>query len=151
MKYGDLIQFEPLESVLQLRDANNEQAAANMVKTYVVSDEMAERLIELVFPQLQFEKPMDNKGILIVGNYGTGKSHLMSVVSSIAEHQNLAAELNNTRVAESAASIAGKFKVIRTEVSAASEMSLRDIVTSLLTEELAKMGVTYLFPPADKI
>jgi len=151
MKYGDLIQFEPLETVLQLRDANDEQTAANMVKTYVVSDEMAERLIDLVFPQLQFEKPMDNKGILIVGNYGTGKSHLMSVVSSIAEHQNLAAELNNTKVAEAAASIAGKFKVIRTEVSAASEMSLRDIVTSLLTEELAKMGVTYLFPPADQI
>jgi hypothetical protein len=42
MKYGDLIQFEPLESVLQLRDANDEQTAANMVKTYVVSDEMAE-------------------------------------------------------------------------------------------------------------
>lgn len=151
MKYGDLIQFEPLESVLQLRDANDEQAAANMVKTYVVSDEMAERLIEIVFPQLQFELPMDNKGVMIVGNYGTGKSHLMSVVSSIAEHQNMAAELNNTKVAEAAISIAGKFKVIRTEVSAASEMSLRDIVTSLLTDELANMGVSYVFPPADKV
>lgn len=151
MKYGDLIQFEPLESVLQLRDANNEHTAANMVKTYVVSDEMAERLIDIVFPQLQFETPLDNKGVLIVGNYGTGKSHLMSVVSSIAEHEGLAAELNNTQVAEAAKSIAGKFKVIRTEVSAASEMSLRDIVTSLLTDELANMGVSYVFPPADQV
>ena len=151
MKYGDLIQFEPLESVLQLRDANDEQAAANMVKTYVVSDEMAERLIEIIFPQLQFEAPKDNKGVLIVGNYGTGKSHLMSVVSSIAEHENLAAEMNNAKVAEAATSIAGKFKVIRTEVSAASEMSLRDIVTRLLTDELADMGVAYIFPPADQI
>ncbi|MBL1294161.1 MAG: hypothetical protein COB61_009840 [Thiotrichales bacterium] len=151
MKYGDLIQFEPLESVLQLRDANDEQTAANMVKTYVISDEMAERLVEIVFPQLQFETPMDNKGVLIVGNYGTGKSHLMSVVSSIAEHENLVAELNNAKVAEASTSIAGKFKVIRTEVSAASEMSLRDIVTSLLTDELANMGVTYVFPPANKV
>ncbi len=151
MKYGDLIQFEPLETVLQLRDANNEQNAANMVKTYVVSDEMAERLTEIVFPQLQFDTPMDNTGILIVGNYGTGKSHLMSVISSIAEHKKLAAELSNVEVAEAATSIAGKFKVIRTEVSAASEMSLRDIVTSLLTDELANMGVEYAFPPADKV
>ena len=151
MKYGDLIQFEPLETVLQLRDANDEQTAANMVKTYVVSDEMAERLIDIVFPQLQFETPIDNKGVLIVGNYGTGKSHLMSVVSSIAEHGSLAAELNNATVAEAATSIAGKFKVIRTEVSAASEMSLRDIVTSLLTDELANMGVIYEFPSADKV
>lgn len=151
MKYGDLIQFEPLETVLQLRDANDEQTAANMVKTYVVSDEMAERLTDIVFPQLQFEKPMDNKGVLIVGNYGTGKSHLMSVVSSIAEHKGLAAELNNPEVAKAATSIAGKFKVIRTEISAASEMSLRDIVTTLLTDELTKMGVTYAFPPADQV
>ncbi|MFC1776117.1 DUF6079 family protein [Pseudomonadota bacterium] len=151
MKYGDLIQFEPLETVLQLRDANNQKAAANMVKTYVVSDEMAERLVELVIPQLQFEKPMDNKGVLIVGNYGTGKSHLMSVLSSIAEYENLAADVNNSTVAEAAKSIAGKFKVIRTEISAASEMSLRDIVTSLLTDELAIMGVNYSFPPADKV
>lgn len=151
MKYGDLIQFEPLESVLQLRDANDEKTAANMVKTYVVSDEMAERLTEIVIPQLQFEKPQDNKGIMIVGNYGTGKSHLMSVVSSIAEHASLADELNNSRVAEAAKDIAGKFKVIRTEISAASEMSLRDIVTTLLTDELANMGVSYTFPPADQV
>lgn len=151
MKYGDLMQFEPLETVLQLRSANDEQTAANMVKTYVVSNEMAERLTELVFPQLQFETPMDNKGVLIVGNYGTGKSHLMSVVSSIAEYKGLVTELNNSQVAEAAKTIAGKFKVIRTEVSAASGMSLRDIVTSLLTDELADMGVNYEFPPADQV
>jgi len=151
MKYGDLIQFEPLETVLQLRDANDEQTAANMVKTYVVSDEMAERLTDIVFPQLQFENPVDNKGVLIVGNYGTGKSHLMSVISSIAEHESLATEINNDQVAEAAKSIAGKFKVIRTEVSAASEMSLREIITSLLTEELGNMGVTYVFPPANQV
>lgn len=151
MKYGDLIQFEPLESVLQLRAANDQQAAANMVKTYVVSDEMAERLTDIVIPQLQFEQPMDNKGILVVGNYGTGKSHLMSVVSSIAEHEELLADISHPKVADAAKSIAGKFKVIRTEISAASEMSLRDIVTTLLTEELANMGVDYEFPSADKV
>ena len=151
MKYGDLIKFEPLETVLQLRAANDQKTAANMVKTYVVSEEMAERLTDIVFPQLQFDKPMDNKGVLIVGNYGTGKSHLMSVISSIAEHAELANLVNNSTVANAAQCIAGKFKVIRTEVSAASEMSLRDIVTNLLTDELSNMGVTYVFPPADKI
>lgn len=151
MKYGDLIQFEPLESVLQLRAANDQQTATNMVKTYVVSDEMAERLVDVVFPQLQFAQPSDNKGVLIVGNYGTGKSHLMSVVSSIAEHAELLSHISHPRVAEAGKSIAGQFKVIRTEISAASEMSLRDIVTTLLTEELANMGVSYSFPSADKV
>jgi len=49
---------------------------------------MAERLVTVVFPNLQFEQPADSKGILVVGNYGTGKSHLMSVWA-IAEHADL--------------------------------------------------------------
>jgi len=63
MKYGDLIQFEPLQSVLQLRAANDQKTAENMVKTYVISEEMAERLTDIVFPQLQFDTPADNKGV----------------------------------------------------------------------------------------
>ena len=45
---------------------------------------MAEKLITLVVLQLQFDQPGDNKGLLVVGNYGTGKSHLMSVISAVA-------------------------------------------------------------------
>jgi len=37
MKFGDLIQFEPIESVVQLRDANKEVAARTLVETYVIS------------------------------------------------------------------------------------------------------------------
>ena len=62
MKYGDLIQFEPIESVVQLRDADEAAAARQLVQTYVISSEMAEKLITLVFPQIQFDQPMDNKG-----------------------------------------------------------------------------------------
>jgi hypothetical protein len=54
-----------------------------LVETFVLSERMAELLGELVFPQLQFTKPADNKGILVVGNYGTGKSHLMAVISAV--------------------------------------------------------------------
>lgn len=103
MKYGDLIQFDAIESVVQLRDADKASAAQSLVNTYVISDEMAEKLTGLIykngelertdtkalFPQLQFKVPVDNKGLLIVGNYGTGKSHLMSVVSSLAADASL--------------------------------------------------------------
>src|SRR5260370_17827678 len=85
MKYGDLIQFEPIESVVQLRNADQLDAAKQLVSTYVISDEMAEKLTSLVIPDLQFDAPSDNKGLMVVGNYGTGKSHLMSVLSAIAE------------------------------------------------------------------
>lgn len=61
MKYGELIQFDPIESVVQLRDADKTSAANQLVNIYVVSDEMAERMVRLVIPQLQFEQPLDNK------------------------------------------------------------------------------------------
>jgi DNA replication protein DnaC len=82
MKYKELMQFEAIESVVQLRDADEEASARQLVKTYVISKEMAEKLVDIAFPQLQFDQSLDNKGLLVVGNYGTGKSHLMSVISA---------------------------------------------------------------------
>ena len=150
MKYGDLIQFDPIESVVQLRDADKSSAAHTLVNTYVISEEMAERLTQLVIPQMQFDQPVDNKGLLVVGNYGTGKSHLMSVVSSLAADASLLEGLKNDGVRDAASQIAGRFKVIRTEIGATT-MSLRDILVAELEEHLEKLGVEYVFPEAGTI
>jgi hypothetical protein len=150
MRYGDLIQFEPIESVIQLREADEAAAARQLVSTYVISEEMAERLTGLVIPQLQFDQPVDNKGLLVVGNYGTGKSHLMSVISAICEHADLRTHLGDAQVAQAARAIAGKFKVVRTEIGATT-MTLRDILTGELEEALTAMGVTYTFPDAGEV
>jgi hypothetical protein len=148
MKYSDLIQFEPIETVVQLREAETAREARRLVETFVISDRMADVLGALVFPQLQFSKPADNKGILVVGNYGTGKSHLMAVISAIAEHADLVAKLTNPKVAEKAAGVAGRFRVIRAEIGSTT-MSLRDIVCSVLEDGLTRLGVTYEFPSTD--
>lgn len=150
MKYIDLIRFEPIESVVQLRDADEAATARQLVDTYVISDEMAEKLINLVIPQLQFDQPTDNKGLLVVGNYGTGKSHLMSVISGLAENPDLADGLSNADVADSAGKIGGRFKVIRTEIGATT-MSLRDILVAELEEHLNAMGVNFSFPSASEV
>jgi hypothetical protein len=62
MKYQDLVQFDPIETVIQLRDADDVRAAKELIATYVISEEMAEKLTAVVFPQLQFERPADNRG-----------------------------------------------------------------------------------------
>src|ERR1035438_10032750 len=117
MKYGDLIQFEPIESVVQLRNADQVDAAKQLVSTYVISDEMAEKITSLVVPDLQFDAPSDNKGLMVVGNYGTGKSDLMSVLSTVAEDPSTLRLIRNESVANALQRIAGKFRVIRTERS----------------------------------
>jgi hypothetical protein len=150
MKYNELIYFQPIESVIELRQANKSSKAKELVSTYVISADMADRLCDLVFPQLQYDKPQDNRGLLIVGNYGTGKSHLMSVISAVAESEEMATLVSNDKVRKAAPAIAGKFKVIRLEIGS-TEMSLREIITGHLEDKLAEWGVTFQFPPADKV
>lgn len=145
MKYGDIVQFDPIETVVQIRDADDTAGARDLVATYVISEEMAERLETTVFSQLQFDEPADQKGVLIVGNYGTGKSHLMSVISAVAENADLASALTNTKVAEDAAKVAGRFMVVRTEIGAVT-MDFREFVCSQLEEALLEWGVDYSFP-----
>lgn len=149
MHYGDLIQFEPIESVIQLLDANRPNEAKKLISTYVISDEMAERIAKQMIPQLSFDEAVDHKGVLVVGNYGTGKSHLMSVLSLVAEDAAYVPMIRHPKVAVAAGAIAGKFKVHRIEIS--SQMSLRDIITQQLEVFLEKHGVSYAFPPADKV
>ena len=150
MRYAELIHFEPIESVVQLREADAAAEARRLVKTFVISDRMVEQLVELVFAQLQFDKPSDNKGLLVVGNYGTGKSHLMATISAVAERTELAAALTNPTVADKASAIAGRFKVVRAEIGS-TEMSLRDIVCGELEEHLATLGVSYRFPSSSEV
>ena len=40
MKYGDLIQFDLIETVVQLRHADKTTEAKRLVATFVISDEM---------------------------------------------------------------------------------------------------------------
>ncbi|NLM30663.1 MAG: ATP-binding protein [Methanomicrobiales archaeon] len=150
MKYGELVQFDPIEDVVQLREADDRREAERLVRTYVISDGMAEKLASGLIPHLKLNTTLDKKGLLIVGNYGTGKSHLMSVISAVAEHTDLASEIRNSAIQEAAESIAGQFIVIRTEIGAVRQ-SLRDIVCGELQRNLEGLGVSYTFPPDDQI
>lgn len=150
LRYNDLISFEPIESVIQLREADDKDKAISLLQSYVISDHMADKLIEDIFENLQFERMVDNRGMLIVGNYGSGKSHLMSVVSTIAELPESSQYLRYEKVAEKAKEIEGKFKVIRAEFGAVT-MSLRDIICQHLEKGLERMGIDYTFPPADQV
>lgn len=150
MLYRDLVQFTPIESIIQLRDAEKEPAAKSLVQSYVISDAMANKLVDMAFPQLQFERPQDNKGVLIVGNYGTGKSHLMSVISAIAERSELKDQLTNEKVKEASGSFAGKFKVVRVEIGSVTK-GLREILLDELQSALNSWGVSFTFPSADQV
>lgn len=146
MRYRDLVQFEPIESVIQLRQADHPDYARELVRTYVISDRMAEIITDLIVPHLQFDRPQDNRGLLIVGNYGTGKSHLMSVLSAVAQWAPLREEIRHPAVARALEPLAGRFQVLRMEVGT-TQMPLRDIVLKERLEPfLHSLGVDFTFP-----
>ena len=116
MKYSQLISFNPIEDVIQLVTAENKDKAREYVKTYVMSDSMAEALQAPMIDQLQMDEVVDNKGVLVVGNYGTGKSHLMSVISAVATDADNVQYLQNEKFKQQVQPIAGKFEVLRIEI-----------------------------------
>jgi hypothetical protein len=150
MKYRELVNFEPIESVIELEKSESPDTVRRLVETFVISDRMAEQLSELVIPHLQFQTPADNKGLLVVGNYGTGKSHLLSLISGLAEYPDLLKYVRSKAVMGKSKDIAGRFKVIRLEIPA-SKTSLRQIICGRFEDFLSDEGIAFSFPPDDKV
>lgn len=150
MRYSDLISFNPIEDVIQLTTANDREKAKEYVKSYVMSDRMAENLKATVIDQLQMDEVVGNKGVLIVGNYGTGKSHLMSVISSIATDDANLSYVGNKKFAEYMKPIAGKFEVLRIEIGGVT-MPLRQLLVEYIEEEFNERGIDYTAPNLDKV
>ena len=150
MKYSELINFNPIETVIELKSAGNKEKAKDLVETYVMSDEMADKINYGLLSQLQLDEVVDNKGVLIVGNYGTGKSHLMSLVSAVANNAEYLKYIKNNKFAEHIKPIAGRFEVLRIELGAV-DNSLRNIIIKEIEEDLAKRGINYKFPDSSTL
>lgn len=148
MKYKELIQFDPITTVVQLTDSSNSSKAKHLVETYVISETMQAQLSEIVFPQLDLGNTGEHKGMLIVGNYGTGKSHLMSFISAVASDAHMVDFIGNPEVKTAAGTIAGKFDVLPTEIGGV-ETPFRTILVSILQGHLNKVGVDYVIPSDD--
>ena len=150
MKYSELISFKPIESTIQLLETAEKSAARDAVSTYVMSDTMAEAMQAPVIDQLQMEDVVDNKAIMVVGNFGTGKSHLMSVIAAVATDADNLQYLKNKKFASSMEIIAGKFEVLRMKVDGLT-MPLRKIIMEEIEDDFAARGIDYEVPDLDGI
>lgn len=142
MRYSDILSFEPITEVIQFDNLKSEDYQKNLVKTFVYPN----YFITTVIPQIvnQFKKGgHDQKGVQVVGNYGTGKSHLMSLIMLLAEHAEYLPLIPNEQARSIFEPIAGKFKVHYFEMG--TDRKLWDIVTYQLQQFLDENGVDYHF------
>jgi hypothetical protein len=143
MQYKELIQFEPITTVVKLVTAGEQLVAENLVKTFVFSNKMKEDLNEVIIKNLVTEPSYETKGIQIVGSYGTGKSHLMSLVSAVAENVELVKYIQNEDLKMMFKVIAGKYKVLRFEIG--TDSPLKDIVFAQIERFLKNDGLEFSF------
>jgi len=61
VKFSDLIHFEPIETIVQLREADAKSKAYQLVETFVISDRMAEQLAGVVFLNFNMIIPRTTK------------------------------------------------------------------------------------------
>lgn len=151
MKYKDVVQFEPIVDIIQLRSSSKKNVAKTLIQTYVISDHMKVNFNKEIIPNISYLKSSPNqKGVLIIGNYGTGKSHLMSVIGGIAENPELLEFLQEKDLHKGLDGIAGKYIVIRSEIGD-STMTLRNIIIQEIEKKLKDLKIDFKFPPQDKI
>jgi hypothetical protein len=143
MKYKELLNFEPITEVVKFSRTSETDYQKNLVSTFVFSDTFKEYLIPLMVKNLDFNYSGESFGIQVVGNYGTGKSHLMSLVSLIAENPALLNLVKEEKPKKSLQAIAGKFKVLRFELG--NSESLWEVITYKIENYLEELGIDFSF------
>lgn len=144
MKYKDLLNFEPITEVIKFSRTNeDENYQKSLIKTFVFSKAFKDTLIPLMVSNIDFNNTKESFGLQIVGNYGTGKSHLMSLVSLIAEDEELVELVKEPEAKEELKTIAGKFKVLRFELG--NTQSLWEVITYHVEAYLKDLGINFSF------
>jgi len=155
MKYKELLNFDPITEVVKFSKTREADFQKTLVKTFVFSDAFKDHLIPLMVRNLDYSYTGESFGLQVVGNYGTGKSHLMSLVSLIAEEESLIELVTEEKPKEELIKIAGKFKVLRFELG--NTESLWEVITDQIENYLKSEGVTFSFeghgpkPYSDKL
>lgn len=126
---GELIHFEEVEEVIKIR---KEEKAKEYVEKYVISDSLRDNLSYM----LDILSGATHKSFNVVGNYGTGKSHFLAFVAALLEHPELRGIVQNPIIAKKAEELSRRYLVVKFELGAAQEVSLRHIFFDQIHKQL---------------
>ncbi len=144
MKYKDTLHFEPITEIIQFDKLSERDYQLDVLHNFVYPDYFLETILPEFVKNMVFGG-RDQKGLQIIGSYGTGKSHLMGLVQLVAENADNLKELHNEHVREIMEPIAGKFLVHRFELQHSSSTELWDIVKFQIHLFLDKHNIDFRF------
>ena len=114
MRIGDLFNFEDIQQVIVFDKVKNEQ---EMVEKFVISPNLKAELFQFL-QYLNGEKPEDNISVDVIGNYGTGKSHLLSFLSIILSKPEMVQYIQDEELRDAFSKINREFIVVKYELPA---------------------------------
>ncbi len=79
MKIRDLIEVPPVRTVIRLADLADSSLRRHLVETFIFTGEVTFTLANI----LEKVAGLQGKGFFVIGNFGSGKSHLLNVLSLI--------------------------------------------------------------------
>jgi hypothetical protein len=146
LKYGELFELNEITSVIQIDQANTADGAMQLVGRFVITTSLGDAIQGIAIPQLNFESGVEGKGIFVVGNYGTGKSHVMSFLSILAENADMLDLVSDEAWRSKLSAFAGKYLVTRQEIAVSDKsVTLFQIVCNALEDLAGKSGFEFEF------
>lgn len=112
MKIKELFNFEDIQQVVAIGNIENEQ---EMVEKFVISPNLKEDLFEFL-EYLKGQKPDRNTSIDVIGNYGTGKSHLLTFLSLILSNPEMVRYIQDEDLKEEFSKINREFLLVKYEL-----------------------------------
>lgn len=148
MKIKKLVNFEEIKDVIDIdSDVETLDNKKDIVNSFIISKGLKKN-IELIINNIS--KP-NHKSALIIGGYGSGKSHLLAWIVSILENPELADYINYDDVKENFKKLNRDFAVVQFELQPVAA-PLSDFFFDRLEEQLEdKHGITIPERPEDKL
>jgi hypothetical protein len=110
---GNLFNYTVIKDVVDIdTDLQQEDLVKELISSYIISEGLEQQIIDF-FDNL---KNPNHKAVKIIGNYGSGKSHLIAFLISVIANPDLRSLIKNKKVRQSAETVSRKFFSIQFEL-----------------------------------
>jgi hypothetical protein len=131
MKIKELFTFEEIQDVIEIGKIQNEK---ELVEKFVISPNLEFEICDL----LDVLKEKRHKSANIIGNYGTGKSHLLAFLSLVLSKPTLVKFVQSEKIREKISNLNREFVIVKYELPAAQAQSLARIFFYRVRKQLAE-------------
>lgn len=111
---GNLFSYTPIKDVIDIDlDLREDESKKKLISSFIISDSLEKQIIEF-FDNV--DSP-NHKAAKIIGNYGSGKSHLIAFLITSIVNPELRKFIQNKKVREAAEKCTRNFKVVQFELN----------------------------------